>query len=946
MDAKKQKLIFATLATLVITAALTAGVFIVKDSFKISADNAVATTQAELQTVVAKGKLKSPDAIRAVELDGLPSEASAAEEMTAVAQSGFNTVILAPEDESTVPVLASAARQTGLYCGIKSTAAQAAALLADNNFDFIILTGTDELSAAFEADTVTLCDTLRHNDPGVSIGIEPKNPQTVSEALTAVISAGHADFLYLKQGGGRGAKSAENFTNARAAWSEAGIPLWLCHSLDRLNEITDEQSVEVISLFSQSLENPLCSGLVFAPYSQIKSAEGGAAKTILNFIKEGVESAADKDFKITNYDSESISVTQSKITFKGTSSPAYPLTCNGKELERAASGDFASEFSLKAGENTFKFAHKEKTYTYKVNYKIKLLSSVSPTGSVSVPGSTELEVTAIAKKDATLTASFNGSTVKMTRGAAASGEEGESPDSESDFVMFSAVFTLPAGKASAQKLGKITVKADYGSLDETLSGASVTVTAVEPAPKPQVPTEPSTAEQSTEASSSENPQSTSETPSGSEPAPTEPPSKGVEKCSPDKNYGYGTAKLCVVTADYAEVFPSSTTSTLSVPLLTPQLKGTTGYVTGEMDCTDTKGKKEHYYVLSSGIKVLDEEARLIPSGYVMPDNQISVKSSGESSDGLRIVLDMSWKVPVNAVLSGQSYKSTTINGTARPYAVSSLNGGSLDLTFSYTALVSGSVSAGAGGVSSASWSANSSAKTVTLSLRLANPGKFYGYHMEYNSSGELVITVNGKPSSTLSGYTVMLDPGHGGVDSGAVCSVSSNAAMKYESYINLSLATKIKALLEAEGANVIMTRSSDTYVSPEARVALVRSRNPDLFISVHCDSSPSSSSAIGTSAFYYRAYSQPLASAVHSRLVAAYKDTVYASNSSINKNSISRGASFYPFQVTRVEECPAILIEYGFVSNITECEALQNSSNRDALARATVQGIKDYISSS
>lgn len=53
----------------------------------------------------------------------------------------------------------------------------------------------------------------------------------------------------------------------------------------------------------------------------------------------------------------------------------------------------------------------------------------------------------------------------------------------------------------------------------------------------------------------------------------------------------------------------------------------------------------------------------------------------------------------------------------------------------------------------------------------------------------------------------------------------------------------------------------------------------------------------------------------------------------------------YPFRVTRIEECPAVLIEYGFVSNIRECKLLWSDSVQERLAQATVDGIADYIAS-
>ncbi len=950
MSSKNKNLIIACVSVILVFAAITAGVFFLKDRFTVKVDPDAASTETTQEQIIAKDKAFAPADVRAVIFDsacGAPLTAE--QEMQSVANSGFNTVIFSLENLSELPPLAQSARTLGLYCGVVSDSRSAQALLTENNFDFIILANLDEAAADFESKTVALIKELRRIDPGVTIGIKPSDTAEINPALNTIASAGQADFLFIEQKADD--ISATEFEKSRQLFSDAALTFWLCHSLDGINSMNDSRASEVLALFSGSLETPGCTGIAFTPFSQIRSAESSVALTVIDFICQGVESASNKEFRLSNYDSNSITVTQSRITFKGTSSPVHPLTCNGKALERAASGDFASEFRLEPGKNSFKFEHKDKTYTYEVTYKVKLLSSVSPTDSISVPGSTELEVTAIGKSGATLYASFNGDKVKMSEGEAVAEDEGTSPDSESDFVAFHASFTLPKGTTQKQKLGSIKITASYGSLSESMTGASVTVNAVEPAPVvvPETTTtttttattteqtaEPSTATGGQEGSSNaeNNSDQTSESTSETTES-TSQSSASSEKYSYSKNYGLGTAKICVINSNYCEVFPGSTTSSLSVPLYTPQLSGTMGYVTGEMDCTDTKGNKEHFYVLSSGIKVYDGFST-VKSGYVMPNNKITVSQSTKNGNSLEIVLDMNWKVPVNAELKGQSYKSVVINGTNRPYAVSSVNAQSLDITFSYTDSATGKITTG-GAISSASWNTNSSDTTTTLSLKLANSGKFYGFHMEYEGD-KLVITVNGKPSSTLSGYTIMLDPGHGGNDSGAICSVSSNYSMRYESYINLGIAKKIQTLLENEGAKVIMTRTSDTYVSPEARVEMIRNRNPDLFLSIHCDSS-SSSTPYGTSAYYYRAYSQPLAKAVHESIVAAYKSDIYSSS----KSSISRGANFYPFQVTRVEECPAILIEYGFVSNITECELLQKSSTQSTLAEATVKGIKNYI---
>ena len=287
--------------------------------------------------------------------------------------------------------------------------------------------------------------------------------------------------------------------------------------------------------------------------------------------------------------------------------------------------------------------------------------------------------------------------------------------------------------------------------------------------------------------------------------------------------------------------------------------------------------------LASGINGKITHVKIV-DGYVMPKNNIKV-------------------------VSAKAYDSKTVIETGQTYGlyndrrvtVSSLNCSGVEITFSDTASAGENMAFVNSVIKGGKWSVNKSASTVTLSLELAQKGKFYGFHCEYNEKGNLVLSFKHKPSSSLSGYTIMLDPGHGGIDGGAGCAVSSTD-FGQEKNINLSIA-------------------------------------------IHCDSS-STASAMGTSAYYYRAYSQPLAKALHQSIVAAYKSDIYADKPDSFKNKVSRGANFYAFRVTRVEECPAVLIEYGFVSNTDECQVLQNAKNRDTLAKATVEGIKKYISAS
>ncbi|GAH68699.1 unnamed protein product, partial [marine sediment metagenome] len=78
------------------------------------------------------------------------------------------------------------------------------------------------------------------------------------------------------------------------------------------------------------------------------------------------------------------------------------------------------------------------------------------------------------------------------------------------------------------------------------------------------------------------------------------------------------------------------------------------------------------------------------------------------------------------------------------------------------------------------------------------------------------------------GYLVCLDPGHGGKDPGAI-----GATGLMEKVVNLDIAYKVKSKLQAKGYSVVMTRTSDIYLSLDQRVAIANNKKATIFVSIH-----------------------------------------------------------------------------------------------------------------
>ena len=199
----------------------------------------------------------------------------------------------------------------------------------------------------------------------------------------------------------------------------------------------------------------------------------------------------------------------------------------------------------------------------------------------------------------------------------------------------------------------------------------------------------------------------------------------------------------------------------------------------------------------------------------------------------------------------------------------------------------------------------------------------------------MLLTIRKRPG-TLSGAVIMLDPGHGGVDSGAL----GFSGAVHESQVNFALAVAVKNALERRGAVVWFTRTGDVYLSLEERKAFARSVQPDVFLSVHCNAAENPA-RYGTAVYYYRPMSFPLASALNGRLSALFRNTFYAGTS--KSSNVGAGAVFHPFSVTRLEECPSVLIETAFLSNNGDCLLLLDANNRDKIAEAVAAGLEDYF---
>ncbi len=170
--------------------------------------------------------------------------------------------------------------------------------------------------------------------------------------------------------------------------------------------------------------------------------------------------------------------------------------------------------------------------------------------------------------------------------------------------------------------------------------------------------------------------------------------------------------------------------------------------------------------------------------------------------------------------------------------------------------------------------------------------------------------------------SVVLDPGHGGRDPGAIgCNGS------YEKSVNLRVGRRVFELLGERGLEVVLTRANDRYVKLGERAAIANRRGAELFVSIHADSSHNS---LARGYTVYVARSASRGSIAAARLISGkLRETGLA----------SRGVRRANYRVLVGTRCPAVLVEMGFLSNRTEAGLLANEVFQERMARAISEGI-------
>ncbi|MDJ0596531.1 MAG: N-acetylmuramoyl-L-alanine amidase [Pleurocapsa sp. MO_226.B13] len=180
----------------------------------------------------------------------------------------------------------------------------------------------------------------------------------------------------------------------------------------------------------------------------------------------------------------------------------------------------------------------------------------------------------------------------------------------------------------------------------------------------------------------------------------------------------------------------------------------------------------------------------------------------------------------------------------------------------------------------------------------------------------------------LKNIEILLDPGHGGEESGA-----KGPTGYPEKEINLVISKLVEQELTDLGAKVYLTREKDADVSLEERVAKIDKIKPDIAISIHYNALPDSGDAEATqgiSTFWYHTQAHSPAVFLHNYLVKRL-------------NRPDAGIFWNNLALTRPHSAPSILLELGFMINPEEFEWITNSIEQRKLAKAIAAGIKEWF---
>ena len=350
------------------------------------------------------------------------------------------------------------------------------------------------------------------------------------------------------------------------------------------------------------------------------------------------------------------------------------------------------------------------------------------------------------------------------------------------------------------------------------------------------------------------------------------------------------------------------------------------------DCVQTtrNGKSTWAYRMSNGGFVLASKTELlneVTEDYVKPKKQKKISVFIPDSDEISVYeTPVISAADVTQLASGDEIITVKVNSS--PAVLSEFTEEKLTLHFLDTVVENPEFG---GSAFFTDYKIKTEEDGTYITFNLSDNNTLWGYDISCTEDAVRIYLKKApqlkQGNRPLEGVTIMLDSGHGGYDSGALGVASTFGPLEKD--LNLAVAKASKALLEQYGADVILTRDDDTYLSLDERRNFIREIKPDLFISVHhnsMDYSYNSSKASGSECYYFTNHSKKLAENL-------------ADNISASTNRRNRGASSGYYYVTRTDIAPSALMEYGFMINPAEFSKIYTDKDIYKAAFGTLQAV-------
>jgi len=334
--------------------------------------------------------------------------------------------------------------------------------------------------------------------------------------------------------------------------------------------------------------------------------------------------------------------------------------------------------------------------------------------------------------------------------------------------------------------------------------------------------------------------------------------------------------------------------------LTPLPKGTRASVTG---------KEGEWLRLDYGAWINSKETKII-SGAVASQTVIHSVGYRQLPEATEIRFPLEAAVPVSVEQGNNSFILTLYNTTAKTDTIR-LDDDPL--------------------ISRLDWQQVSPTQVkYTFNLKKLQQ---WGYKLRYDNT-TLVLTLRHPPNLEnnkrlpLSGIKILLDPGHGGKESGA-----SGPTGYLEKDVNLIISKLLRDELAKRGAKVVMTREDDRDVSLVERQVIIGKEEPAISLSIHHNSLPDNGDAEktkGFSSFWYHPQAHGIAIFLHNYVVK-------------NLRKPSAGVFWNNLALTRPSAVPSVLLELGFMSNPDEFEEIVNPQAQKKMANTLANGITEWF---